>query len=252
MADIYGFESFENRNGFEQLLINHSNEKLQNHFNRHIFQIEQQEYENESIDWSYISFNDNQPCIELIEGKPSGRSGIFQTLDDSLASGRADVNASFLAQLNQTWAYGSTHANYLAPRFNSDKRFGIAHYAGEVFYEVAGFGEKNRDNLNKDMREFMQSSKHTLLRDMAVELTRLEAMSPSKSQKLTSSSTKLKEDSISKQFTQSLRKLYSTLDATHPHYVRCIKPNEIKAPSNFMYVLVLNILSVILNDFQGT
>ena len=143
VLDIYGFENFDNANGFEQLLINYANEKLQNHFNRHIFQIEQQEYECEAIDWSYITFNDNQSCVELIDGKPNGKSGIFQTLDDAISNARGDVNAAFISQLNLNWAV-ERHPNYTSPRFNSDQRFGIVHYAGEVIYEVAGFAEKNR------------------------------------------------------------------------------------------------------------
>lgn len=143
ILDIYGFENFDNLNSYEQLLINYANEKMQSHFNKHIFQIEQAEYESESIDWSYIKFNDNQACVDLIDGKPFGKTGIFQTLDDSTASGRSDVNANFLASLHQSWGgTGSTsssrHQNYLTPRFNSDQRFGILHYAGEVFYETAG------------------------------------------------------------------------------------------------------------------
>lgn len=143
ILDIYGFENFENLNSYEQLLINYANEKMQSHFNKHIFQIEQAEYESESIDWSYINFNDNQPCVDLIDGKPFGKTGIFQTLDDSTASGRSDINANFLASLNQSWGgTGSTsssrHSNYLTPRFNSDQRFGILHYAGEVYYEIVG------------------------------------------------------------------------------------------------------------------
>lgn len=143
ILDIYGFENFENLNSYEQLLINYANEKMQSHFNKHIFQIEQAEYESESIDWSYIKFNDNQACVDLIDGKPFGKTGIFQTLDDSTASGRSDINANFLASLNQSWGgTGSTsssrHQNYLIPRFNSDQRFGILHYAGEVFYEIIG------------------------------------------------------------------------------------------------------------------
>ena len=146
LLDIYGFENFDNLNSFEQLLINYANEKLQNHFNKHIFQIEQLEYDMEGIDWSYIKFYDNLPCVELIDGRPQGKSGILQTLDDSSATGRQDANMSFLTALNNIW-FGSTgvrHPNYVAPRFNSDQRFGILHYAGEVFYEIAGFVEKNR------------------------------------------------------------------------------------------------------------
>ena len=157
VLDIYGFENFENMNSFEQLLINYANEKLQNHFNKHIFQLEQVEYETEGIDWSYIQFQDNQSCVELIDGKPSAKSGIFQTLDDmNLSSGRNDVNSAFLAQLNQTWSIsGNKHPNYLTPRFNSDQRFGVLHYAGGVFYEIENFVEKNRDSTNSDMKDLM-------------------------------------------------------------------------------------------------
>ena len=133
VLDIYGFENFEQRNGFEQLLINYANEKLQNHFNEHIFAIEQQEYSNEGIDWSYIHFSDNQSCVDLIDGRPNGKSGIFLTLDDSI---------NFVSNLNQQFAGNSSHAQhpeYISPRFNSDTRFGIIHYAGEVFYEVEEF-----------------------------------------------------------------------------------------------------------------
>ena len=72
VLDIYGFENFEENNSFEQLLINYANEKLQNHFNKHIFSIEQQEYTNEGIDWSYVHFNDNQSCVDLIDSRPGG------------------------------------------------------------------------------------------------------------------------------------------------------------------------------------
>lgn len=55
VLDIYGFECFE-ANGFEQLLINYCNEKLQRHFNRHLFEVEQELYANEGVDWSYVNF----------------------------------------------------------------------------------------------------------------------------------------------------------------------------------------------------
>ena len=83
----------------------------------------------------------------MIEGKPNGKSGIFQTLDDALASSRGDINSAFIAQLNLNWGVG-IHSNFKSPRFNSDKRFGIVHYAGEVYYEVSGFAEKNRFHYN--------------------------------------------------------------------------------------------------------
>ncbi|KAL0392637.1 UNVERIFIED_CONTAM: Myosin-8 [Sesamum radiatum] len=52
---------------FEQFCINLTNEKLQQHFNQHVFKMEQEEYSKEEIDWSYIEFVDNQDILDLIE-----------------------------------------------------------------------------------------------------------------------------------------------------------------------------------------
>jgi myosin heavy subunit len=211
-----------------------------------------------------VTFYDNQQCVDLVDGKPNGKSGVFQTLDDASASGRLDVNSSFLAQLNQTWS-GSAgslttkHPNYVFPRFNSDSIFGVIHYAGEVQYNIASFAEKNRDSTNNDMRDLLAKSSNELLRKImenapmdgpssprGTDLSGLFSQAASNTQmskktkkaSATSAPTrsghvsKLKEDSISKQFSASLRQLCETLDGTDPHFVRCMKPNSSKVPNS--------------------
>ena len=77
LLNIYGFEVFD-INSFEQFCINYSNEKLQQHFNHHMFKLEQAEYSKEKISWNHIEYGDNQVCIDLIEKN----IGIISLLDE--------------------------------------------------------------------------------------------------------------------------------------------------------------------------
>ncbi|KAJ0410277.1 hypothetical protein P43SY_002609 [Pythium insidiosum] len=77
LLDIFGFESFET-NSFEQLCINYANEKLQQKFNSDVFKVVQKEYVEEEIPLDLVTFEDNQPILDLIEG----RMGIVSLLNE--------------------------------------------------------------------------------------------------------------------------------------------------------------------------
>ncbi|CAN0551663.1 unnamed protein product, partial [Ectocarpus sp. 12 AP-2014] len=144
LLDIFGFESFQT-NSFEQLCINYCNEKLNNHFNEHVFKGEIAAYAAEGVVVPNLVFKDNKPILDFIEGKGDG---LYSILDEQV--NRIMVNgtdAKFLSKVQQM--HGS-HKHYIMPKRNNcpdpDTRncFGVVHFAGDVFYNVRDFVEKNK------------------------------------------------------------------------------------------------------------
>jgi len=77
ILDLFGFEILAS-NSFEQLCINLANERLQQHFNEHIFVSEQEEYQRQGVDCSFLTYSDNQSVIDLICKKPTGLFSILE------------------------------------------------------------------------------------------------------------------------------------------------------------------------------
>uniref|UniRef100_A0A8D2Q936 Unconventional myosin-Va n=1 Tax=Varanus komodoensis TaxID=61221 RepID=A0A8D2Q936_VARKO len=237
VLDIYGFETFE-INSFEQFCINYANEKLQQQFNMHVFKLEQEEYMREEIPWTLIDFYDNQPCINLIEAK----MGILDLLDEECKMPKGSDNS---------WAQKlyNTHLNksslFEKPRM-SNKAFIIQHFADKVEYQCEGFLEKNKDTVYEEQIKVLKSSKFKMLPELfqgektvsptsatppsRTALSRA-AVKPAKS-KLAQTNKEHKK-TVGHQFRNSLHLLMETLNATTPHYVRCIKPNDFKFPFMF-------------------
>uniref|UniRef100_G3TWQ5 Unconventional myosin-Va n=1 Tax=Loxodonta africana TaxID=9785 RepID=G3TWQ5_LOXAF len=238
VLDIYGFETFE-INSFEQFCINYANEKLQQQFNMHVFKLEQEEYMKEQIPWTLIDFYDNQPCINLIESK----LGILDLLDEECKMPKGT---------DDTWAQKlyNTHLNKCAlfekPRL-SNKAFIIQHFADKVEYQCEGFLEKNKDTVFEEQIKVLKSSKFKMIPELfqddekaisptsatssgRILLTRVPTK-PTKGRP--GQAAKEHRKTVGHQFRNSLHLLMETLNATTPHYVRCIKPNDFKFPFTF-------------------
>ncbi|KAK7832671.1 hypothetical protein U0070_026867 [Myodes glareolus] len=229
VLDIYGFETFD-VNSFEQFCINYANEKLQQQFNLHVFKLEQEEYMKEDIPWTLIDFYDNQPVIDLIEAK----MGILELLDEEcLLPHGTDEN--WLQKLYNNFV--NKNSLFEKPRM-SNTSFIIQHFADKVEYQCEGFLEKNRDTVYDMLVEILRASKFhlcaTFFQETPVVSSPFGAMITVKSAKqVIKPNNKHFRTTVGSKFRSSLSLLMETLNATTPHYVRCIKPNDGKLPFEF-------------------
>jgi len=228
VLDIFGFESFKT-NSFEQLCINYCNEALQQQFNLFVLKNEQEEYEQEGIKWSFISFPDNQDALDLIWKKGYG---ILNILDDQCrAPGTTD----------KTFANDLYQKLTNKPRFEANfrqvgaRQFGVFHYAGLVEYDTAGFTEKNKDELPREATDLLLSSSSAFVKELAAIISSSSAPEPTKSVR----GGKKKSVTVGGHFASQLQSLRAKIDLTSPHYVRCLKPNGQLVPDNFDPLMIV-------------
>uniref|UniRef100_A0A914X3M0 Myosin-3 n=1 Tax=Plectus sambesii TaxID=2011161 RepID=A0A914X3M0_9BILA len=244
VLDIAGFEIFD-FNSFEQLWINFVNEKLQQFFNHHMFVLEQEEYKREGIQWTFIDFGlDLQSCIELIE-KPLG---IISMLDEECIVPKA-TDMTYVQKLNDQ--HLGKHPNFQKPRPPKGKQaeahFAIAHYAGIVRYNATNFLEKNKDPLNDTAVAVLKNgSGNQLMLDIWEDYQTQEEAALAAKDGGGGGKKKGKSSSfmtVSMIYRESLNNLMHMLHQTHPHFIRCIIPNEKKQSGVIDSALVLNQLT---------
>uniref|UniRef100_A0A8C7L4E2 Myosin motor domain-containing protein n=1 Tax=Oncorhynchus kisutch TaxID=8019 RepID=A0A8C7L4E2_ONCKI len=224
VLDIAGFEIFD-YNSMEQLCINFTNEKLQQFFNHTMFVLEQEEYKKEGIVWAFIDFGmDLAACIELIE-KPLG---IFSILEEECMFPKAS-DTSFKNKLyDQHLGKNKAFEKPKPAKGKAEAHFSLVHYAGTVDYNITGWLDKNKDPLNDSVLQLYGKSSVKLMATLYV------AAPPEGKKKGGSMQT------VSSQFRENLGKLMTNLRSTHPHFVRCLIPNESKTPGTIDNFLVIH------------
>ncbi|XP_060946527.1 myosin-10-like isoform X3 [Limanda limanda] len=262
ILDIAGFEIFE-LNSFEQLCINYTNEKLQQLFNHTMFILEQEEYQREGIEWSFIDFGlDLQPCIDLIE-RPNNPPGILALLDEECWFPKA-TDKTFIDKVLQEQG---THTKFQRPRQLKDKAdFCILHYAGKVDYKADEWLMKNMDPLNDNVATLLHQSTdkfvaelwkddiqtsqrasfydnvsglHEAPVDRIVGLDQVAGMNET----AFGAAYKTKKGmfrTVGQLYKEQLSKLMATLRNTNPNFVRCIIPNHEKRAGKLDPHLVLD------------
>uniref|UniRef100_A0A914XZC9 Myosin motor domain-containing protein n=1 Tax=Panagrolaimus superbus TaxID=310955 RepID=A0A914XZC9_9BILA len=244
VLDIAGFEIFDS-NSFEQLWINFVNEKLQQFFNHHMFILEQEEYQREGIQWDFIDFGlDLQACIDLIE-KPLG---IVSMLDEECIVPKA-TDSTYVDKLNNQ--HLGKHTNFQKPKPPKGKQgqahFAIVHYAGTVRYNADSWLDKNKDPLNDSCVAVLKTSSKTNLIYLIWESYKTEVDREEEAARGKASEKKKGKSgsfmTVSMMYRESLNSLMNMLHQTHPHFIRCIIPNEQKKSGVIEAPLVLNQLT---------
>ncbi|KAF4073002.1 hypothetical protein AMELA_G00253940 [Ameiurus melas] len=216
LLDVYGFECFL-LNSLEQLCINYANEKLQQHFVAHYLKAQQEEYVSEGLQWSFIRYQDNQRCLELIEGNPTS---IFSLLNEECRLNRASDAKQFRERLEKEL---SDNGSMSWDKFSKQPHFIVAHYAGKVSYQIEGMMEKNKDPVPPELLSLLQKSEDPLMQSLFAD-SDTEGNTRGHSKVVT----------VVSKFKNSLENLMKILHSTTPHYTRCIKPNPDCKPLTFM------------------
>ncbi|KAL9318583.1 hypothetical protein ACSQ67_015100 [Phaseolus vulgaris] len=233
VLDIYGFESFKANSlscsavssnfalisqmrSCSNILIRQT--LRTNYALQHVFKMEQEEYTKEQINWSYIEFVDNQDVLDLIEKKPGG---IIALLDEACMFPKS-THETFANKLYQTF---KNHKRFIKPKL-SRTDFTIAHYAGEVLYQSEQFLDKNKDYVVPEHQDLLSASKCSFVSGLFPPL-------PEESSKSS------KFSSIGSRFKLQLQSLMETLNSTEPHYIRCVKPNNLLKPAIFENVNIM-------------
>ncbi|KAK2191130.1 hypothetical protein NP493_59g02001 [Ridgeia piscesae] len=226
VLDIYGFEIFDN-NSFEQFCINYCNEKLQQLFIELVLKQEQDEYTREGIQWEHVDYFNNKVICDLVEAQ---HTGVLAILDEACLNVGKVTDKMFLDAMSEKLA---KHDHFTSRKLSlSDKTlefgqdFKIKHYAGEVIYKVDGFIDKNNDTLFQDFKRLLYSSQNPLISSIWPEGAK--------------SKTEVTKRPVTAgtNFKNSIIALIETLSCKEPYYVRCIKPNEEKSPTQFNDVRV--------------
>ncbi|XP_042858718.1 myosin heavy chain, muscle-like [Penaeus japonicus] len=237
VLDIAGFEIFD-FNGFEQICINFCNEKLQQFFNHHMFVLEQEEYAREGIVWQFVDFGmDLQACIELFEKK----MGLLSILEEESMFPKA-TDKTFEEKLNNNHL-GKSRC-FIKPKppkaGQPENHFAIVHYAGTVSYNLTGWLEKNKDPLNDTVVDQLKKSSNALTVEIFADHPGQSGDGGGKG-KGGKQQTGFK--TVSSGYKDQLANLMRTLNATHPHFIRCIVPNEFKKPGEVDAGLIMHQLT---------
>lgn len=217
--DLFGFEAHD-ENGFEQLLINHANERLQKNFTDTFIESILEEYDEEGISIQKAHYERNDAILNFLEGK----GGFIALLNEECIRPQG-CDEGFTNKIYSNLKSCTTGSNSpLVKRKHYDlsptnTMFGIQHFAGLVDYDATGFVDKNRDTLADDILIMSGQSSNSIVSLLSKSYNKVGRRKGS-----------LIGTSLWTKFGQQMKTLFSQIEQTRTAYVRCIIPNMEKKP----------------------
>ncbi|ORY75795.1 chitin synthase-domain-containing protein [Protomyces lactucae-debilis] len=236
--------------GFDQLLFNTANEQIQRLVVQTFFHDKKQFYDTQEIEVADIKFDDNEAVVTALT-KPS--NGLLAILDDQSSKlSRGKTETTFVEALGKRFSEDIIAINLpSAGNFNRRLGFTVAHYAGQVDYDVAGFLDLNQEVISADLvaifagvgQEAAHTSSTFILRLFQSTVSGAPkvategrvAMQPARRPTM-KRRVRPEHDSgtgAADQFRQGLQRLTESLLQTRRHFVFCVKPNDRRLANQF-------------------
>ncbi|XP_074048123.1 unconventional myosin-XVI [Macrotis lagotis] len=170
ILDIFGFEEFQ-KNEFEQLCVNMTNEKIHQYINEVLFLQEQTECVQEGVTMETTYSPSNQTAaLDFFFQKPSG----FLSFLDEESQGLGSMESNLPKRLQSLLESSNSNAVYSSIKDGNGNvaikdhctTFTIMHYAGRVTYEAVGAIEKNKDSLSQNLLFVMKTSENIVINQL--------------------------------------------------------------------------------------
>ncbi|XP_054642512.1 unconventional myosin-XVI isoform X2 [Dunckerocampus dactyliophorus] len=170
ILDIFGFEEFQ-RNSFEQLCVNMTNERLRRYVSEVLFQQEQAECLQEGVAMETPPSPSNQPAaLDFFLQKPQGLLSVLDEESQSLRPTEQNLYKRLSAQLDSNPAHGlafsTKDGNGNPPPKDQGPTFTVLHYTGQIAYDLSGSLLKNKDSLPQNILFTMKSSDSVILQQL--------------------------------------------------------------------------------------
>ncbi|KAM3608182.1 uncharacterized protein V6R79_020540 [Siganus canaliculatus] len=170
ILDIFGFEELQ-RNGYEQLCVNMTNERLRQHVSEVLFQQEQAECLQEGIAMETPRSPCNQSAVmDFFLQRPQGLLCVLDEESQSLRPAEQTLYKRLATQLDSNPTHGlsltTKDGNGNPPPKDQGPAFIVSHYAGQMSYDLTGSLTRNKDSLPQNLLLTMKSSESVLLQQL--------------------------------------------------------------------------------------